>query len=154
MKVWVLRHGEAQAQATSDRERPLTPTGLTQAQGVGQFIAEHAAIDRVFVSPYLRAQQTCAEVLRPLGLTAQTVDWLTPDVSPEQVIDALERMQGEEQVWEVLLVSHQPLVSQLVSLLVDGHLQGYYPMAPASLVALEGDFVAPGLMHVVQTRHA
>ena len=154
MKVWVLRHGEAQALASTDRERPLTPLGLMQTQLVGQFLAGQAGIERVFVSPYLRAQQTCAEVLRSLGLTAQTADWLTPDASPVQVVDALDHLQGEEQIWEVLLVSHQPLVSELVSLLVDGHLQGYHPMAPASLVALEGDFVAPGLMQVVHTRHA
>lgn len=156
MKLWIVRHGEAEAHAASDSARALTAHGQQQAAAVGDFLQAAPTIDQVLVSPYRRAQQTCAAILASSGLTveAQTVTWLTPDGSVAEVIRQLEALQGESQVWEVMLVSHQPLVSQLISWLVEGHGQGRYPMAPASVTCIEGDFVAPGLMRVQQVRHA
>lgn len=46
----------------------------------------------------------------------------------------------------MLLVSHQPLVGNLISFLQHGHQRQPQPMHTASLAELEGDFPLAGLM--------
>lgn len=95
--------------------------------------------DVILASPYVRAQQTAALVREQLQMRRGivTVDWATPDDDPLAVLDHLaERSEGT-----VLLVSHQPLVGQLLSLAVEGHRQGHYPMPTAGLACL--DMVVP-----------
>ena len=66
---------------------------------------------------------------------------MTPDDDPRQALDFL----GERSERNVLLVSHQPLVGQLISLLVEGHRRGHYPMPTAGLACIEMDFPAAGI---------
>ena len=104
----------------------------------------------IIASPYVRAQQTAGLVHEALGLDqpVQTVTWLTPDTDPLEVITELNTL-GLEQV---LLVSHQPLVSCLVGLLEQGHRQGP-SMSTASLAELEGDWPLAGLMTLRNLSH-
>ncbi|MBF8747228.1 phosphohistidine phosphatase SixA [Pseudomonas putida] len=151
MKLWILRHGEAEPRANSDAERRLTGHGREQvlhsaAQLLGQPLLA------IIASPYVRAQQTAALVHETLGFAEPvlTVAWLTPESDPRQVIAEVERL-GLEQV---LLVSHQPLVGGLVGLLEHGHLQQPAAMSTASLAELEGDWPLAGLMTLRALHHA
>lgn len=146
MKLWVLRHGEAEARANSDAERRLTGHGREQvlfsaARLLGQ------PLQAIYASPYVRAQQTAALVQGALGFAepVRTVPWLTPDSDVQQVIGEIEGLGLEH----VLLVSHQPLVGALVSLLEHGHLQQPAAMSTASLAELEGDWPLAGLMSLI-----
>lgn len=150
MKLWVLRHGEAQPRANTDAERRLTEHGreqvlLSAARLLGQ------PLQAIIASPYVRAQQTAALVREALGFTepVRTAPWLTPESDPRQVITELERL-GLEQV---LLVSHQPLVGVLVSLLEHGHRQQPAPMSTASLAQLDGEWPLAGLMTLQGLHH-
>lgn len=151
MKVWVLRHGEAEAHARSDDQRQLTDHGRKQVlKSAGHLLGQ--PLDKIIASPYVRAQQTAALVHQALGFDKPvvTVSWLTPDIDPDQVIAELDAL--EEQA--VLLVSHQPLVGQLVGLLVDGNRQAAGPMNTASLAELEGAYPLAALMTLRSLRHA
>jgi len=101
-------------------------------------------LQAIIASPYVRAQQTAALVHDTLGFAepVRTVPWLTPESDVQKVIAEIERL-GLEQV---LLVSHQPLVSTLVGMLEHGHGQQPPPMSTASLAELEGDWPLAGLM--------
>lgn len=142
MKVWILRHGQAEAMAVSDPERALTLRGREEVRKVAQLLAGEP-LDTILASPYVRAQQTAEQVCRGISYprAIATAAWLTPDDDPRQALDFL----AERTERHLLLVSHQPLVSQLVSLLVDGHRGGHYPMPTAGLACIEMDFPAAGI---------
>lgn len=141
MKLWVLRHGQAEPHAASDPQRRLTAQGRREAQLMARCLAGQP-LDVILASPYVRAQQTAELVREQLQMRRAivTVDWATPDDDPLAVLDHLaERSEGH-----LLLVSHQPLVGQLLSLTVDGHRQGHYPMPTAGLACVEMALPAAG----------
>ncbi|WP_339842863.1 phosphohistidine phosphatase SixA [uncultured Halopseudomonas sp.] len=142
MKIWILRHGQAEPMAASDPLRALTQHGREEAVKVAQLLAGEP-LDTILASPYLRAQQTADQVCRAISYprAVSTAAWLTPDDDPRQALDFL----AERTERHLLLVSHQPLVSQFISLLVDGHKGGHYPMPTAGLACIETDFPAAGI---------
>jgi len=143
VKLWVLRHGEAEPRANTDAERRLTAHGREQVlRSAAHLLGQ--PLQAIIASPYVRAQQTAALVHDTLGFAEAvcTVPWLTPESSVQQAIGEIERLGLEH----VLLVSHQPLVGSLVGMLEHGHLQQPAPMSTASLAELEGDWPLAGLM--------
>lgn len=141
MKLWVMRHGEAESHAASDAQRNLTEHGRQEVlHSAAHLIGQ--PISAIIASPYVRAQQTAQLVREALGFVPEirTVPWLTPDANPLQVLDKLDTDDN------VLLVSHQPLVGNLISFLQHGHQRQPQPMHTASLAELEGDFPLAGLM--------
>lgn len=152
MKLIICRHGEA-GPAARDTERTLTERGYQETARVGQYFAAELSGACAYASPYIRTQQTLKQIASQTGLQAcLTLDLLTPDSNPATVVEWLARQ--PESAFPMLLVTHQPLVSLLISLLAEGHYQGYYPMAPASVVQLEADVWAAGLAKVVSQHHS
>lgn len=150
MKVWVLRHGEAEPHARSDDQRNLTERGRKQVlRSAAHLLGQ--PLDAILVSPYVRAQQTATLVHDALGFAEplSTVSWLTPDSDPDRVIEEL----GALGLDNVLLVSHQPLVSTLLGLLEHGSRSSGEPMSTASLAELEGQAPLAGLMTLRSLRH-
>ncbi|MCY7263557.1 MULTISPECIES: phosphohistidine phosphatase SixA [Pseudomonas] len=148
MKLWVLRHGQAESHAPTDAQRNLTAHGREEVLGsAAQLIGQ--PISAIIASPYVRAQQTAQLVREALGFEAEirTVSWLTPEANPLQV---LQQLDGAD---NLLLVSHQPLVGSLIGLLQHGHLRDPQPMNTASLAELEGDWPLAGLMILNGVKH-
>jgi phosphohistidine phosphatase len=149
MKLWVLRHGEAEPYGTRpDSERALTDHGRKEvlssaARLMGQ------PLTAIYASPYLRAQQTAQLVREALGFEPEirTVDWLTPDTDPDKVAEQL------VSVSNVLLVSHNPLVGHLLSYLQHG--AGHPPekVSTAGLAELKGDELLIGSMKLDSIKH-
>nr|WP_154743821.1 phosphohistidine phosphatase SixA [Pseudomonas karstica] len=136
-----MRHGEAEGHARTDAERNLTDHGRKEVlRSAAHLIGQ--PIQAIIASPYVRAQQTAQLVREVLGFEPQilTVPWLTPESSPEQVLDHLETDDN------VLLVSHQPLVGSLICFMQHGHLSQPQPMGTANLAELEGKSALAGLM--------
>ncbi|RMS86763.1 phosphohistidine phosphatase SixA [Pseudomonas savastanoi] len=150
MKVWVLRHGEAQSRARSDAERELTAHGREEVLKSAVHLSDKS-VQRIIASPYVRAQQTAELVRQSLGFNdpVVTVPWLTPDSSPREVLLQLDKLGVDE----VLLVSYQPLVGELIGVLAHGSPQQAEPMSTASLAELEGEFVLAGAMQLNSVRH-
>jgi len=141
MKVWVLRHGEAESHARSDAERELTAQGREEVlRSAAQLIGQ--PIQAIIASPYVRAQQTAQLVREALGFEPEirTEAWLAPDSNPLSVVDHLDSADN------ILLVSHNPLVGSLISYLQHGHLREPQPMSTASLAELEADLPLAGGM--------
>ena len=148
MKVWILRHGEAEGHAPTDAERNLTEHGRAEVlRSAAHLIGQ--PLGAIIASPYVRAQQTAQLVRDVLGFEPEilTVPWLTPD---EDVRQVLEKLDTDD---DVLLVSHQPLVGNLISFLQHGHQRQPQPMYTASLAQLEGDFPLAGLMSLVDVKN-
>ena len=148
MKLWILRHGEAEGHARTDAERNLTEHGRAEVlRSAAQLIGQ--PLSAIIASPYVRAQQTAHLVREALGFEPQirTVPWLTPEGNPQLVLQNLDSDDN------VLLVSHQPLVGSLISFLQHGHQRQPQPMHTASLAELEGDFPLAGLMSLVSVKN-
>ena len=149
MKLWVLRHGEAVPYGSCpDSERELTEHGREEAlRSAAQLIGQ--PITAIYASPYLRAQQTAQIVREALGFEPEirTVEWLTPEVDPDKVTDQL------VSVSNALLVSHNPLVGNLLSYLQHG--AGYPPekVSTAGLAELESPELLIGSMTLNSLKH-
>ncbi|MNL59849.1 hypothetical protein D3C87_1836090 [compost metagenome] len=77
----------------------------------------------------------------------RTVDWLTPETDPDKVAEQL------VSVSNVLLVSHNPLVGNLLSYLQHG--AGYPPekVSTAGLAELKADELLVGSMTLDSIKH-
>lgn len=149
MKLFILRHGQAESFAASDAARQLTDLGRQEVRSVVRKSADLLAeLERVWVSPLVRAQQTADVVAEELGqLPRQTSDLLLPESTPADVLD----MFTADDRGAYLLVSHQPLVGELVNGLC-GKPNGYYPMDTGALAHLELEVPAFGCGQLVWLR--
>lgn len=135
MNIYILRHGEASFMANSDALRPLTEFGITQAERIGAFLQENQIqFDFAFVSPYLRAQQTF-QALLPFVEVKQsfTESDLTPNGDEDNALASIFAIAPKKA--SILLVSHLPIVCDLVSALTINHERPMF--ATATLACIE-----------------
>ena len=138
LHIFIMRHGEAEAVAETDLLRELTPSGQ---QDILQMVADNAddlaLVDTLWVSPYMRAQQTAQLVATQLPKPIQTQTFLTPAGNPKDVISAL----AEHSDQTILIVSHQPLIGTVVDNLA-GLEPGRYRMGTGALAYIQTDIYA------------
>ncbi len=142
MLIFLLRHGRAEANAESDKARKLTQDGMLRNESViQQFKLRSPTVDRMLTSPYLRAQQTAAAVnaLFP-NLEGEECSALVPDIDVQELLDFVEKTK----VQNLLLIGHNPLLSNLLSILVDGTSETNRELGTSTLVCVKMDFIAPG----------
>ena len=150
MKLWVLRHGEAEPHGSKshDSERALTAHGREEVLRSAALLIGQP-LTAIYASPYLRAQETAQLVRDALGFEPEirTVEWLTPETDPDKVAEQL------VSVSNVLLVSHNPLVGHLLSYLQHG--AGYPPekVGTAGLAEINGDELLIGSMKLAGIKH-
>ena len=123
MKIFIMRHGEAEQFANSDSDRQLTAMGRQRSQEVARECSElgYKHFDRVSVSPYIRAQQTWHEISGYLSVDHfETCDDITPYGDAEQVVSYLNALSQVHKVQALLIVSHLPLVGYIAAELVGG----------------------------------
>ena len=150
MLLYLMRHGDAVSKARTDQERPLSPLGEAQASSMVPVLLDQPP-KRLLVSPYLRAQQTANLVAGGLAshdieLAIETVEFITPDDSPHYALRNLEPLLQNS--GPILVVSHQPLVGCLISLLAEGHGLGM-PVGTASIACLKSDTMGAGTADLI-----
>lgn len=121
MQIIIMRHGEAILHANCDEARSLTPRGHDESCDVADWLKyRDINIERVLVSPYLRARQTLAAVRERLALPKeQVLPILTPTGNISCVMHHLRTLHFEG-IESLLLISHLPLVGFLSSELCSG----------------------------------
>ena len=152
MQIFIMRHGQADMVAPTDALRPLSAIGVTEASMIGQWLLVNVStIDAIFISPYLRAQQTANAVLDVLGDIAykETVNFITPEDSPKDVHDYLDSVCSEKQFQKVLLVSHMPLVSYLVAELTTDNTMPIFQTASVAQIDYDADRMQGQLVGLV-----
>ena len=149
MQIFVMRHGQAENIAPSDALRPLTENGINEARTSAQWLAENQhSFDCVFVSPYLRAQQTVDTVIEQLKSVGarKTLSFITPEDNAKEVHDYLDALFSLEQYKKILLVSHMPLVSYLVAELTSDNTMPIFQTASVAQIEYDttrmlGEFI-------------
>ncbi len=140
MKLFLMRHGEASFDAATDRQRPLTPLGVTQTQQMAAHLARQLTqLDLVFVSPYLRAQQSwqACEALLPEPERVHYLDELVPDASPTLANDLLLAHMTLVRAQTGLVIAHMPLLGYLVSELVPGQTPPLFATSALAQIELQ-----------------
>jgi len=155
MKLLLMRHGEANFNAPTDAQRPLTRRGsVSVIQQSRHLTIPWHEFTSLCVSPYIRAQQTASLLLQNYahkkhGLNLHTLDCITPHGEISQVQNFLLEQQNEG----IILVTHQPLVSGLIGHFCHDDEHVGEPMLPASMALLEGEVAAAGCLRLTHLFH-
>ncbi|GLS82613.1 phosphohistidine phosphatase SixA [Paraferrimonas haliotis] len=123
MSLFLMRHGDASFNASTDEERTLSETGIRQVNAMGCWLSTQAErFDLVCVSPYLRAQQTWQKLNQSINHqgTVHILDELRPNASADDTADLISAMIELHQSRHTLVVSHMPLLGYLCSELLPG----------------------------------
>jgi len=125
--IWLLRHGDAKAEAADDASRELTGKGRRQAQAVGGAMrALGVRLDACLTSPKVRAKDTALIACESLNIEPELTEALRGgDFDPAEVAG----VRGE-----VMLVGHEPDFSRAVALATGGRIK----LKKGGLVAIDG----------------
>lgn len=144
MNLYILRHGIAVERGEpgfkTDADRPLTPKGKRQLRQIAAAMKNlEVHLDLILSSPFLRARQTAEMVAQRLGLKQRLAfsDELAPDGNPKALIQQLNELKPASE--NILLVGHEPYLSQLVALLISGKAATTIDLKKGGLCRLETD---------------
>ncbi|MFT6905576.1 MAG: phosphohistidine phosphatase [Oleiphilaceae bacterium] len=148
MKLYIMRHAQASFSAPSDRERPITESGIKQTNDLLLANRDQISdINLIWCSDLLRAKQTAGLVSEALKIEAIEKLFLSPDGDIRQVLVELDKLSSDDCL---LVVSHQPLVGELVSSLLNGNSNRAHPYATSEVLALELDVLGLGMATLVK----
>lgn len=143
MKLFVMRHAQASFNALSDRERPITETGISHTQDLlEKHVDSFAQVNCIWSSDLLRAKQTAEYVSKQLNIPSNEQNFLSPDGDINAVLNECQKLPKETCLF---IVSHQPLVGELVSHLVHGNIQQAHPYSTSEVLELDLDMFEPGM---------
>jgi phosphohistidine phosphatase len=125
MDIFILRHAIAEERShdkwPDDSQRPLTEKGKKRMRRVAEgMLALGLSFDVIYTSPFVRARQTADIVAEVFGATKKMreTDTLATDGDPKALVSLLNSAKHE--FASVLLVGHEPYLSELISTLVAG----------------------------------
>lgn len=125
MELLILRHGEAvprgSADYPNDSDRPLTSRGIKDMRRIAKGMrGMDLSIDHILSSRLVRAKQTAEIAVGTLSpdRPIEYSEHLEPEGDIEMLINELTTKCGAQD--HVLLVGHEPHLSQLISFLACG----------------------------------
>jgi phosphohistidine phosphatase len=158
MDVYLLRHGIAVAAAElpPGTDRPLTEKGAKRVRKAARGLRRLGMrFEAILTSPLGRAQQTASIVAETLAQEGQlaTIEALKPDHSADELVSGLKDYM---KCTTLLLVGHEPLLSETVSYLLTGKKNAIVKVAlkKGGLVGVELDSLPPrnpGTIHTLLT---
>jgi phosphohistidine phosphatase len=149
MNLYILRHGIAVEPGTAayakDADRPLTPKGERKLGQIAEALEDLGiSFDLILSSPFLRARQTAELVAEALKNRKQLSlsDELTPHGNPKKLIEFIQHVQPAPN--NVLLVGHEPYLSEFISWLLVGNSTLSVIMKKGGLCKLSAESLKPG----------
>ena len=139
MNLYLMRHAIAAEleENTEDNQRPLTEKGRKKLGKIARNLEKlDLKFDVILTSPYLRACQTADVVADALDIKSKNVvetENLTPLGFAEKLV---EEINAREPVENMLIVGHEPFLSQLIGTLVAGDVSLSIDMKKAGLCKL------------------
>ncbi|HEY5753730.1 MAG TPA: phosphohistidine phosphatase SixA [Chthoniobacterales bacterium] len=138
MLIYILRHADAAALATTDEVRPLTKKGVNQAEIVGEFCAKHKINPQVIISsPLLRAAETAQIVAHHLPDAETVMDArLESGMEPETGFEVIREYAKST---SVMLVGHQPDLGAFVASFLSNDASMAVNFRKAAIIAIESE---------------
>ena len=125
--LWRHAHAREALPGESDMDRSLTGKGIRQAENMAGWLNRHMPANTlVLCSPAVRTVQTARALTQVFTLCQK----IRPDSSAEALLAASQWPHAQT---AVLMVSHQPFLSQAVSQLLDLPLAVTLPFRKGSL---------------------
>jgi phosphohistidine phosphatase len=125
MDLYLLRHAAAVRQGSSwagnDADRPLTARGAKKMRRIAKTLKQReVAFDLILTSPFRRARETAGIVAGVLGIPDRITSspHLKVGGSPARLVQFLLAHGGKHA--SVLLVGHEPFLSNFLSVLLSG----------------------------------
>lgn len=119
-RLYLVRHGEAEsyANARSDSERKLTENGKNELTKGGATLRTIGVLPSVIIcSTYKRAHETADILAKAIGFNAAL--YQDARLAPSCTISNIVSLLGEfRQHDEIMLVSHNPIITELASFIV------------------------------------
>ena len=147
MRIYLFRHGEALSKEDpsikSDADRPLVDEGVKKTRQAAEGIRNMGlSFDAVFTSPWLRARQTAQVACEVLEETdrIQIMNELAGDRTIEAVMNAMVK---HSQLENVMLVGHNPLLSDLASYLLTHSTHMLVDLKKSGMCAIEVERIPP-----------
>ena len=165
MLLVIARHGEASFDAAQDCDRALTCEGESAVLSAFERYLDYRvrlsgdicrsgceqSLSAVLVSPYRRAQETAQLAVKTatrfrFPCQLETCALLVPEGAARDCLRRIEACEeaGVEELW---LIGHNPLLSSLLALLVDGSSgtqDSMPPLATSEIVELEAEVFGAG----------
>jgi len=115
MKLYFIRHAEAEAHCEDDRGRALSAKGREQTDRVASFLKKANILDALILSsPFKRAKQTATILSKRVGNAGpEIVDWLGCGMAPETCMSQLSQTKAGER--PIILVGHEPDFSETIA---------------------------------------
>jgi phosphohistidine phosphatase len=138
MELFLMRHAEAESPAlyTEDRQRPLTERGCHRQQQTVRVLAPLLQpLDHLLTSPILRARQTA-------DITASAITCATPVAETAILADActpgavFNLLQTYTHNARILCVGHEPHMSHLSAVFLDGEGRSHLAFQPGSVLGI------------------
>jgi phosphohistidine phosphatase len=136
MNLYLLRHGAAgPSGAGNDRDRALTKEGRADVRAIARWMNEQGiAPTLIAASPFLRAQETAALVVKVLGSHESPETW--DDLAPGGHLSTVIRRISRSGPGPLLLVGHEPSLSTLLSWITTGDENARIAMTKGSLAKI------------------
>ena len=131
MITFLVRHGDAGAKGRwdgPDTERPLSPAGLDQAEGLVLRLEDYP-VERILCSPTVRCHQTIQPLARDRLLGIEPLAALGLDGDPSEILELF----WDWQLPNTVLCTHGEMISRFFA-----RLAGHRLVAPAPLVWPKG----------------
>lgn len=149
MRLYIVRHGKAQRDSPSgrDRDRPLQPRGERQALWLGRLLAERRSDQRpgvILSSPFVRARDTARLLQQSLPMCEMVLDEaLELGGAPEDVIELVNRHAAHD---PAMIVGHNPQLEVLLEILAHGLASHAAALRTGECAVLDfkGPRIAPG----------
>lgn len=146
MELYLLRHGDAAPHGTmKDADRPLTEDGIKKMKNIAKSMRKMGlSFDAILSSPYNRAKGTAdivGGVLECKSLIRLTSN-LVSDANPEALLKEINEDYTQKK--KVLLVGHEPYLSNLISVLISGKHDVSIKLRKGGLCKLTADALRPG----------
>lgn len=148
INLFIVRHGHSPFLGGDDFNRPLSEHGQNQALQVGKFIAQHTVQGKVNIitSAAQRTLSTSQSIGQSLTAFETTKMESLYSANVGDWCDAIMNHATEN----VVLVGHNPTISQLYQYLTQSQAQGF---TPATTGHLSLEIVSDGLKLPAQPQH-
>jgi len=146
VRFYVVRHGPAEAESPdgSDAARRLTPAGRAKVRRIARGLRRlRVRAAGVLTSPLPRAAETAAILAAEHGKLPQPVE-LPALATGTGALSLLKTLSRHPVRGDLMIVGHEPVLSQLVAVLLTGSPDGLaLELKKGGVVAVECDRLAP-----------